>query len=154
MPAPDWNPVTAIASREVIPFEGRVWRAHGQRYGATSYEGSRRTTGRYNRGPDRFPEGPIWPVLYLALGRDVCIAELIRNIEPVALERLNNYRVSELHITLSVIVDCTDLAALGLEEDDLLHDRDWEIPLVFPEQLRPSSMIEVINFIEPQLYRP
>jgi RES domain-containing protein len=179
-PPDDWNPVAAIAACRVAPFAGAAWRAHGLRYDATSYEGSRRTTGRYNCGPDRFPSGPNWPVLYLALAPEVCIGELVRNVAPLDPARLNNYRVSELQVTLSVVVDCTDLTALRLELEDLCHDSDCEIPqelaevavharyegmivpsasrlgtnlIVFPEQLRPDSAIEVRGHIDPRLYR-
>lgn len=179
-PPDDWNPVAAIAACQVTPFVGAAWRAHSLRYDATSYEGSHRTTGRYNCGPDRFPNGPTWPVLYLALAPEVCIGELVRNVAPLDPARLNNYRVSELHVTLSVVVDCTDLAALRLDMEDMCHDSDWEIPqelaevalharhegmivpsasqlgknlIIFPEQLRPGSAIEVRGHVDPRLYR-
>jgi RES domain-containing protein len=179
-PPDDWNPVTAIAGCQVNSLVGAAWRAHSPRYDATSYEGSRRTTGRYNCGPDRFPDGPNWPVLYLALAPEVCIGELVRNVAPLDPTRLNNYRISELHMSLPVVVDCTDLAALRLEIEDLCHDSDWEIPqelaevalhprfegmivpsasrlgnnlIVFPEQLRPDSVIEVRRYVDPRLYR-
>lgn len=176
----DWNPVAAIAACPVIPLHTAAWRAHHPRYEAISAEGSRRTTGRYNRGPDRFPDGPNWPVLYLALSRDVCIGELVRNVAPVSPAKLRDYRISELEVSLTLVVDCSDPAVLGLEIDDLCDDRDWEIPqelaevalharyeglivpsasrlgnnlIVFPDMLRAESLIRVTGHIDPQLYR-
>jgi RES domain-containing protein len=179
-PPDDWNPVAAILACRVAPFSGAAWRAHNAKYDATSAEGSRRTTGRYNCGPDRFPDGPNWPVLYLALAPEVCIGELVRNIAPLSPARLNSYRITELRMDLSIVVDCTDLGALRLDMQDLCHDRDWEIPqelaevalharyegmivpsasrlgnnlILFPEQLRAGSTIEIAGHVDPRLFR-
>lgn len=119
-------------------------------------------------------------MLYLALSRDVCIAELVRNVAPVSPVKLRDYRISELEVSLSRVVDCSEPTVLGLEIDDLCHDRDWEIPqelaevalharheglivpsasrlgnnlIVFPDQLRADSVIQITGYVDPQLYR-
>src|SRR5215216_2413993 len=100
-----WDADAAARRCPVGPWSGTVWRAHRRRYAATDPGGSLRLSGRYNRGLDLFPPEEAWPALYLALSRDICLAEIVRHLTPVSLPALNDYRLSELQVTLRAVLD-------------------------------------------------
>ena len=182
MAAPErWNPAAAVATCPVIPWHGRAWRAHRRAYAATDHSGSLGVSGRYHRALDQFPEDQVWPALYLALGPEVCLGEVLRHIRPERLPLLNDYRISEIAVALATVLDCRDLNAVGLTHDAIWQDDDYTIPqslaaaaltcgveamlvpsatrlgdilVVFPTQLRASSRLELISSRDPQLYVP
>ena len=93
--------------------------------------------------------------------------------------RLNEYRLSEIAIDLSFVIDCRDLTTLGITVGDLLSDLDYStsqhigaaavslgaegllVPsatrlgdnlIIFPDNLRSESRLEVISSRDPVLY--
>lgn len=175
--APD--PEEAIAICPVIHWRGTVWRAHKRRYPALDPTGSSLITGRYNRAPDRYPDNASWLALYLALGPEVCLGEILRNTTQELMPGLNTYRISEIDVELDTIIDCRNIAALGISLDDLMNDHDYTLSqrlgaaalamgvegllvpsatrlgdnlVVFPTQLRPKSRLEVVGSRDPVLY--
>jgi RES domain-containing protein len=123
-----WDAAAAIAALPISPFGASAWRAHHLRYAATDATGSQLVSGRYNRGVDLFSRAQAWPALYCGLGRDVCIGEIVRHADASILPLLNDYMLSELHVSLSSVLDCRDSAALGLDDAALLHDYDLSTP--------------------------
>ncbi len=127
MPAPPgWDATTAIATCPWVAFHGSAWRAHWRGYGALSWEGSLRFSGRYNRGPVEFPEGPTWPALYLAFRPEIPWVEITRHSSVLPLH--NEFLLSEVFIGLTAVLDCRDVTAMGLSPSDLLNDTDYEVP--------------------------
>ena len=86
--ADDWNAERAIIACAVGPWSGRAWRIHDRKYLPDDSAGSLKVSGRFNRGLDQFPSEQTWSVLYLALGRDVALAEMIRHLRPELLSRV------------------------------------------------------------------
>jgi len=140
-----------------------------------------RLSGRYNRGLDLFPPEEAWPALYLALSRDICLAEIVRHLTPVSLPALNDYRLSELQVTLRAVLDARDAQALGIPPEALCHDTDYPVPqalaaaarsrgveamfvpsatrlgdnvIIFTGQLQAESTLEVRAAVDPRLYVP
>ena len=106
-------------------WEGHLWRMHKRRFRAEGPGGTRLVSGRYNRGLDRFPEGETFPALYLALGPENCLGEVYRHVTPEILPSLNDFRLSDLCVSLQQVVDCRDPSTLGLSPEDLSHDTDY-----------------------------
>jgi RES domain-containing protein len=127
------------------------------------------------------PEEPAWPALYLALSPEVALGEILRQLVPELLPRMNDYQLSELAVELSVVLDCRDALGLGLEKDDLIRDGDFEITqqiageaiargvegvlvpsatqmgdnlVVFPERLTAASGLTLVRSRDPRLYVP
>jgi len=174
-----WDANAAIEACPAVAWEGRVWRMHKRKYAATDPGGARKVSGRYNRGLDRFLEAESFPALYLATGPEVCLGEVYRHVTPKLLPSLNDYRLSELSVRVGEVVDSREPAPLGLRFDDLVHDTDYEatqaigaaafvarlegllIPsatrlgdnvILFPDNLRAGSRIEVVSSRDPRLY--
>jgi len=162
-----------------VSWTSAAWRAHRSKYIATDPGGSRRVSGRYHRGLDQFPEDRIWPALYLSLSPEVCLGEIFRHVSADLLPRLNDYRLTELRVELSFVVDIRDPGVIGCSLDDLCHDTSYEISqriaaqaiaggaegilvpsatrlgdnlIVFPRQLRPASSLTVVRSRAPHLY--
>ncbi|MGI8857324.1 MAG: RES family NAD+ phosphorylase [Thermomicrobiales bacterium] len=154
---------------------------HKRQYSATDASGSRKFSGRYHRGLDLFPAADVWAALYLALGPEVCLGEILRHITSDLLPQLNGYRLSEVAVTLTAVLDCRDSTLLGLEHRDLWHDTDCYIPrllaeaamargvegmlvpsatrlgdnlIVFTDQMRADASLAVIGERDPALYVP
>ena len=131
---PGWAAAVAIGKcRQLAPWSGLTWRAHKRQFLATDYTGSILFSGRYNRGYDAFPRTQVrfvgqrvWQVLYLALGRDVAIGEVLRHIDE--LSELDDYRFTELQLDLDLVIDCRDASAMGLTHADQTDLTDWEVP--------------------------
>lgn len=170
-----WDAAAAIRNLPLQPWQGDAWRAHGSEYAATDATGARLKTGRFHRAADLFPDGPTWPVLYLALARDVCLAEVIRNATALPLRR---YRITRLRLALTAILDCRDVATLGISLDALLNDVNLDPPqelaavaiargaeaiivpsatllgdniVLFIDQLRADSAMQALDYVEPRL---
>ncbi len=180
MPVPKgWDAAAALAARPAVGWEGRLWRMHKRRYRAEDPGGARLVSGRYNRGLDRFPEGEIFPALYLATAPEICLGEVYRHVTPELLPSLNDFRLSELSVSLHRVADCRDPSALGLTLDHLSHDTDYEatqslgaaahslglegllVPsatglganlILFPQNLPQGSRLTVVSGRDPRLY--
>lgn len=83
-------------------------------------------TGRFSRATDKFPEQECWPALYVALGPHVAVLEGVRHMSR-HLANITDCYLTELSVTLSYVLDCRDLAALGIIADDLLDDRNYTL---------------------------
>ena len=100
-------------------------------------------------------------------------------MSPKSMPRLNTYRLSEIEVELSKVVDCRNITALGISLDDLLNDLDYTVSqrigaaalamgaegllvpsatwlgdnlVVFPTQLCPDSRLEIVGSRDPVLY--
>lgn len=179
-PASGWNARTALASIQPEAWKGRAWRMHFRTYGATDHGGSLRISGRYHRASDHFPPDQVWPALYLALGPEVALGEVLRQLVPELLPRINDYRLSELEIELGSVLDCRD-PVLGLAPGDLVREQNVVVTqemgaaaiargaegilvpsatglgdnlVIFPGQLQDNSRLEVLGSRDPKLYVP
>jgi RES domain-containing protein len=177
----DWDLDAFIDACPIGAWEGTAWRAHKRRYDGTDPGGSLRFSGRYNRGLDQFPEAEIWPALYLALAAEISLGEIMRHLTPELLPVLNDYRITELSVSLSAAIDCRDLSSAGLLTDALLHDNDYGasqslaaaaishgaegilVPsatrlgdnlVIFTAQLRADSRLAVVASRDPRLFVP
>ena len=169
----------ALAGRTLVLWEGRLWRMHNRRYPAEDPDGARLVSGRYNHRLDRFPEGETFPALYLATAPEICLGEVYRHVTPELLPSLNDFRLSELSVSLHEIADCRDPSALGLTPEDLAHDTDYRatqslgaaavargvegllVPsatghgdnhILFPQNLLAASRVRVVSSRNPRLY--
>jgi len=174
-----WNARAAIAKLKPVPWKGKAWRFHRRLYDALDAAGSLLVSGRFNRGTDQFPEDQTWSALYLALGSEVALGEIMRHVPPELLEKLNDFRLSELDVDLSAVLDCRDATTIGLTVDDLVRDYDFEttqqlasaaiarnlegilVPsatglgenlIVFPGSMRATSLLAVVDSRDPRLY--
>jgi RES domain-containing protein len=179
--ASGWNVRTALSTIQPKPWQGHAWRMHFRTYAATDHGGSLRASGRYHRASAQTPRDPAWPALYLALSPEVALGEILRQIAPELVPRINDYRISELAVEVSVVLDCRDASALGLTVDDLTRDDDYEITqeiaaeaisrgadgilvpsatqmgdnlVLFPNQLTATCRLTVIGSRDPRLYVP
>ncbi len=176
-----WDAGAAVASLPLLPWRGTAWRMYARRYAALDPAGSLLVSGRYHRGPDLVPPDQVWPALYLALGAEICLSEVLRHLTPERLSRLNDYRLSEIAVDLVATLDCRDTTVLGLPRDALLHDSDYRVTqavaaaavargaegllvlsatllgdnlVVFPANLRPESRLSVVSARDPRLNVP
>ncbi len=179
MPMSDWNAAAIVAARVVTPWSGRAWRIHDRKYSPVDSAGSLKVSGRFNRGLDQFPAKQTWAVLYLALQRDVALAEMIRHLNPQLLARVKNRRITELWLDLGRVIDCRDLERIGVSAEAFFHDIDYHVPqelgkaalergmeamlvpsasllgdnlIVFDRNLREGSRIEIVSSVDPRLY--
>lgn len=179
MPAPKgWDAASTVAFCPVLEWEGAAWRMHKRRYAADDPGGAKKVSGRYNLGRDQFPEERAFGALYLALGPETCLGEIVRHVESIGLGSLNDYRLSELSVHANRVADCRDPALLGLPLEALMDDFDWAVPqalgeaafrgglggvlvvsatrlgdnlVLFPENLDPDSRVEVVSSRDPRL---
>jgi RES domain-containing protein len=131
MPLPQsWDAATvrkAVAALPFMAWRGRVWRVHRHKYAAIDPAGSLIVSGRYNQGGDDFPPGQRWPALYTSTAPDVALAEAWRYIDPDLIDAIKGSRRTEIAVDLSLILDCRDVAALGLAADVLLADWNYDV---------------------------
>jgi hypothetical protein len=111
--------VDAVASAPMRSFRGSVWRTHWREIGATDWQLSLRTSGRYHRGLDLFPPEQVWPVLYTSLAPELAIWEMVRRSAARNLAYLRNNILSDLAIDLARVLDCSEPATIGLTAADL-----------------------------------
>jgi RES domain-containing protein len=176
---PGWDARSAISTLDPRGWKGSAWRFHRRRYDALDSAGSLLASGRYNRGSDQFPRDQTWPALYLALRAETALAEIVRHITPELLDKLNDFRLSELEVDLARVIDCSDAAALGLAPEVLIRDYDFAITqelasaaiargaegvlvpsatglgdnlVVFPAELLSTSKLSVVSSRDPRLY--
>jgi len=116
-------------------------------------------------------------VLYLALGRDICLGEVVRHATALP---LGPYRLSRLRVELQAVLDCRDVTSVGLSLHDLVASSDYQRPqqlaaaalalgvegmlipsatllganlIVFVDRMRVESRIEMLDYVEPNLAR-
>lgn len=135
-----WDPVRAVAACRVASWHGEVWRCHrfwgprGEVRSATDYAYTRESIGRWHRGRDH-PDSARFPALYTSESGYVAQAEFLRHLEdrrrldgkPLDL-RVDRFRISEIGVSLSRVVDLRDLAALGLQAGELYDDHGYAMP--------------------------
>jgi len=163
------------------PWAGRAWRFHARRYEPLDSTGSLLVSGRYNRGSDQFPEDEVFAALYLALSAEVALGEIVRHISPQLASKFNDMRLTEIEVELAAVLDCRDVTALGLALGDLVRDYDFTLTqelaqvaidrdaegilvpsatalgdnlILFPDRLRASSRLTVVDSRDPRLYVP
>ena len=165
----EWEVATLCKAVTALPFTewcGCVWRIHRTKYRATDPSGSLLVSGRYNKGADIFPPEERWPALYTATAPDIALAEAWRYINPNFIDAIKSAVRSEIRVRLSLVLDCRDVAAVGIGEELLLDDWNYDaghvlgraavdrgteailvpsttrlgdILVVFTDNLRPSS---------------
>jgi hypothetical protein len=114
------------------------------------------------------------------LSYGVCIGEVLRHITPALLPALKDQRLSKLAVDLTAVLDCRDIAAIGIPPDALFHDTDYavgqilgasavargsegllvpsatrlpdDVLIIFPDNMRPTSSIAVVETVDPVLY--
>lgn len=120
MPAPaGWDAARAVDACPIIHWRSFAWRLHRARYEPTDVSGSLRISGRYHRALDRFPEDQVRPALYLALGPEIPLAEVLRHVVSwERFQRLQDYRLTRLLVELTAVLDCREASRLGLTTDD------------------------------------
>lgn len=115
---PGWIASRAVAACPIIPWAGEAYRFHSRRYEATDPGGSLLHPGRYHDG---------WPALYTCVRAEAAVGEFLRHSSPGALGRLVIMRLTRLSVEVGAILDCRDMAAMGLTPDDVLHDTDYRL---------------------------
>lgn len=171
-----WDAATVREAVAALPFaawQGRAWRVHRNKYEATDPSGSLIVSGRYNHGADFFPSGDQWAALYTATTPDVALAEAWRYIEPDLIDAVTEARLSEIAVMFSLILDCRNINALGIPEEALFDDWNYEsgqalgravvergaeamlVPsatrlgdnlIVFTANLRPNARLSIVQF--------
>jgi hypothetical protein len=135
MPAADEtsarDAIAAIRDCPVQPWTGEVWRCHSRKYRGDDPGGSIRTTGRFHRGPDKFPVSESWPALYTGLALHVALGERLRHTTPETLSQLGNQRISRLRVELQAVLvlcapaGCAETGIDGLELETLCDPVDY-----------------------------
>jgi hypothetical protein len=67
----------------------------------------------------------VWEALYTGLSFGICLAELMRHVTAATLQAKLRLHLTQLHLDLAAVLDCADLAALGIPEAELFHDADY-----------------------------
>jgi RES domain-containing protein len=145
--AGSWNPATVAASLPVISLQGPAYRYHSAKRQANHSTGSSYVSGRYNCGAiharnrqeqitktgsafdttlmilDTVPER--WEALYVAQDPVNALVEGIRHVETQDQLDALNHHLTTLTLTLSRVLDCTDLNQVGLTPEYMSHDADY-----------------------------
>lgn len=119
MPSPPWDLDRVVAMAPARPFEGTVWRVHWREVASADSTLSRRTSCRYHRGLDLFPEDQAFPALYTSLAPEIALWEMVRRSASRNLAYLQNNVLSQLHVKLDRVLDLSDPTVLGLTLADL-----------------------------------
>lgn len=131
-----WDSLRAVGACPSIKWHGDAWRHHAASRQATSSLGSLMYSGRYHRGKDQFDPSECWEALYLSLGRDIVLGELIRHLGmdgKIAVHNLRSRRISRLRLDLSNVIDCSDVVRMGIRmidlfpEDEALEDAAYDL---------------------------
>lgn len=129
---PSWDAVVAISGCPIQSWSGDVWRCHRRKYAGNDASGSIRTTGRFNRGSDKFDPDSAWPVLYTGLAPHVALGERLRHTTPETLRLLSDQRLSKLGVVLHAVLNlcagsgCAEIGVAGLDIEDLCRPLDYE----------------------------
>lgn len=120
-------------------WEGTVWRAHkfGQHRGTTrtarDFAYTVGTIGRWHGGLDH-PDAVRFPALYTSLQAHVAEAEFLRHLDDRTRSsghidlRRDRFRLSQLVVKLSRVVDLCHLEATGMTCEVLCRDTDYTLP--------------------------
>lgn len=119
--------------------------------------------------------------LYLSLAPEVCIGEILRHISPSLLPELNDYRLTEIHLTLQRVIDLRHVQLDDFSPQNLATTASYEVPqtvarlaiergaeallvpsatrlgdnlVVFPEFLNSGSEMTIMGSRDPVLYVP
>lgn len=168
-----------LSDCQMNAWSGRVWRAHRRQFPPLDSAGSTFVSGRFHRAPDRFAQHECWRAIYVSLLAEISLAEIFRHTQPSGMPRLNEYRITEVAIHLNAVIDCRNAqqaTELRLTLEDPYDyaftqriakeaiNRGAEAILVpsatrlgdnlviFPDQLRPDSRLDVIGSRDPVLY--
>jgi hypothetical protein len=127
-PLSTWDVSAAIKNCPAQPWSGQVWRCHSRKYAGDDAGGSLKTTGRFNRGADKFATHETWSALYTSLALHVALGERLRHTTSSSLRTLANQRLSRLHVKLqAVLILCAGSGCAELEEtQDPELFVDWE----------------------------
>jgi RES domain-containing protein len=127
-----WNATAAILDCPVRTWSGTVWRCHARKYAGDDAGGSLRTSGRFNRGTDKFTPNEIWPALYTGLAQHVALGERLRHTTPATLSALGNQRLSRLRVSLQAVLilcasgNCAEIGIADLDRDSLCQPAKYE----------------------------
>ena len=173
----DWDAHSAIAGLELEAWSGRVWRFHRRVYDALDAGGSLRVSGRYHQAPNQFQA--TWRAIYTALTPETALGEVLRHFTAELLPGLNRYRLTEVEVALTGVIDCRSAPAMGVEPSELTDDYEFVttraiatasiergaeailVPsatglgdnlVVFPDQLQASSKMVIVGGRDPRLF--
>lgn len=122
MPLSGWDAADALAALPFVSWSGDTWRVHLARYQADDTTGSTIASGRFHRAQREYPSSDHWRALYLALGPDIPIGEMLRHFKGRPLMEVRLYRRTKLDVSVAQVIDCRDVVALGLAHGALLDD--------------------------------
>jgi hypothetical protein len=149
------------------------------RYPADDPGGSLKVSGRYNLGLDLTSSEQAFSALYLGLTQATCVGEVLRHLTPATFAQLTNYRLTELRVDVSAVIDCRDPSVLGLTVDAVCDEFDYSLPrqlaraavavgvegllvpsatrlgsnlVLFPSTRREGSSLTVVQSIDPRIY--
>jgi RES domain-containing protein len=168
-----------VADLETVTWSGNAWRSHKRKFLPLDATGSTIASGRFHRAPDEFPAHECWSALYFSLKAEISLAEIIRHTHPTRMFTLNELRITEVKLTLQSVIDIRNPQLIGLAPKSLLDDLEYSITqttaravldrgaegiivpsatqlganlVVFPDNLKPGSSLEVIMSRDPVLY--
>lgn len=127
------------------PWSGFVWRTHSRRYRADSFEGSKRYSGRFNRGLDDHSSTIRWPALYTACSELVALSETVRNIGNDHANRLSNLHLSSLEVHLERVLFAHSLTdekpqkLFGIDFDHQCERSDYHATHEFARLVRDRA---------------
>lgn len=139
MPSTIGRAVRIIDSCPETDWRGHVWRAH--KYGphkgapriARDFAYTERTVGRWHLGLD-YEEEDRFPALYTSIHAHVAEAEFLRHLDArnrpsghIDLRR-DRFRLSQLVVKLSRVIDLCDLRAIDVTCDEVCNDSDYSFP--------------------------
>jgi RES domain-containing protein len=168
-----------VADLETVGWSGNAWRFHKRRFQPIDATGSTIASGRFHRAPDEFPVNDCWSALYFSLKAEISLAEIIRHTHPTRMFTLNKLRITEVQLHLQSVVDLSTPGSIGLPADSLLDDLEYSLTqtiaravidrgaegiivpsatrlgnnlVIFPDNLKPESRLEIIGSRDPVLY--
>lgn len=115
-----WSAHEAIANAPCLSWGGTVWRTHWNPIAAIDWAISLRTSGRYHRGLDQGPESEAWPVLYTSLDPENAVWEMVRRSLSRNPQFLVGQVLSEIEVSLSLVLDGRVPEQLGLTLPDMV----------------------------------
>ncbi len=124
---PGWDAVRAVESVPLAPWDGSLWHTHWRNVDPDDWTLSLRVSGRFHRGRDLFPEDQVFPALYTSPVAHLAVWEMVRQRASTNLLFLQNNRLSQLDVSLTAVLDFSDVSTLGLSSADI-HGADRTIP--------------------------
>ncbi len=122
-----WDASRAVERVPLASWGGHLWRAHWRNVDPDDWTLSLRISGRFHRGRDLFPENQVFPALYTSQAAHLAVWEMVRQRASTNLLFLQNNRLSQLDVSLTAVLDCSDPSTLGLSSADI-HGTDRRIP--------------------------